>query len=341
MSFDPAALARIIENGSVTYRQNAVSYIFECNRCNSASKLYIRKRDGIFCCWKCKETSSYKGKAEWALRELYDIPLDEIRTRLYGTELPSQLEELVIVFDDIWGEEDDDEVSAAPSAKEMEWPPDFYTFDDGLPFLNGAKYLHSRGVNIEHVRTYDIRYSPAEKRVIFPVKVGGKLVGYQARYTGPTEVYDPKTGNSRRIPKILTSKSLRDTGSRYLMFQDRLIGSPHCVLAEGPISAIKAHLCGGNVASMGKAVSKNQLATIASYGVKKLYLALDPDAAAEITRLVNDDLTSDMELYLLMPPKGRADLGDATQEEVLQQFNAAPRIDSNTLMVSLGGNLAY
>lgn len=339
-SFDPEALAKIVEGGSVPYRQNAISYIFECPRCQKADKLYIRKRDGIFRCWRCVEVDRFSGKAEWALRELYDLPLHILRTKLYGAELPDTLvEELVLDFEGFGYE--DDEVSVASVPPTLMWPPDFYTFDDGLPFANGARYLASRGINIEHVRTYDIRYAPSERRVVFPVKVNGNLIGWQARFTGPTEVFDEKTGNTRRIPKILTSESLRDTGSRYLMFQDRLKGATHCALAEGPVSAIKLHRVGGNVASMGKAVSRNQLATILSYGVKKLYLALDPDAADEITRIVRDELDSDIDTFLLLPPKGREDLGDATPDEVYEQYLNAPRIDAGTLMVSIGGYLAY
>lgn len=341
-SFDPAALVRIVESSGVPHRQNAIAFIFTCPRCQKKDKLYIRKRDGRFVCWVCAETENFKGHAEWALRELTGIKIRELQEKLYGGEIPDQLVELEVELDDIWGEQEDDEISLPPAPKPVCCPFDFYEYTDPL-FADGARYLASRGIKIEHVKAYDIRYCPAyvqgkgfrtDRRVIFPVKVKGTLIGWQARIIDSTKRVDD-SGREFSIPKILTSESLRDSGARYLMFQDQLKDSPHCVLTEGPVSAIKAHLCGGNVASMGKAVTAAQLDTILSYGVKKLYLALDPDAAGDVSRILRD-LDPSVETYLLLPPEGREDLGDATQEEVYEQFKNAPRVDRDVLMFSLG-----
>jgi hypothetical protein len=348
MSFDPAALVRIIESSGVPHRQNAIAFIFACPRCQKKDKLYIRKRDGRFICWVCAETENFKGHAEWALRELTGLRIRELQEKLYGGEIPDQMSvEFEIEFEDKWGEVEDDEISIPPAPKAVCYPFDFVEYTDPL-FVEGARYLASRGINIDHVKTYDIRYCPAyvqgmgfrtDRRIIFPVKVNDTLIGWQARIIDQTKRVDEETGRVFNIPKILTSESLRDSGARYLMFQDRLRGSSHCVLAEGPVSAIKAHLCGGNVASMGKAVSAAQLETILSYGVKKLYLALDPDAAADVSRILRD-LDPSVETYLLLPPDGREDLGAATQDEVYEQFMKAPRVDRDVLMFSLGSTFA-
>jgi hypothetical protein len=344
VNFEPKALARIIEAGGVDFKQNAISFIFSCPRCSKKNKLYIRKRDGAFVCFVCKETDNFKGRAEWALHELYPgLSIRELREKLYGDDLPEQLQsELFVQFEPgPWGyDEDDDEISADPVPNDVFWPPQFVTVDNPMAFANGARYLHERGLGIEHVRTYDIRYDPTEQRVIFPVKVDDKLIGWQARYIKSTEYFDETRAKMVRIPKILTSKTLSESGGHWLMFQDRLRGSPHCVLTEGPVSALKAHLCGGNVASMGKAVTENQLRTILRYGIRKVYLALDPDAADEVRRILRT-LTPEVEAFLLLPPPGREDLGDATQEEVYAQFLCAPRLEPDTLMVSLGGTFAY
>jgi transcription elongation factor Elf1 len=343
VSIDAKTLARIIEAGGVPFRQNAISFIFTCPRCSKKDKLYLRKRDGQFVCWVCKETENFKGRPEWALIELYpEYTIAELKLRLYGEDLPDQLQDELVVTFEGWGyqELDEDEISADPVPNDVFWPPQFVTFDDGVSFVKGAQYLVSRGINIEHVRTYDIRYDPTEQRVIFPVKVDGKLIGWQARSIRKTEFFDVERAKTVRIPKILTSETLRESGGHWLMFQDRLKGSEHCVLAEGPVSAIKAHLCGGNVASMGKAVTENQLRTILRYGVKRIYLALDTDAADDVRRIVKV-LKPELETYLLLPPPGRDDLGDATQEEVYEQFLRAPRVERDTLMVSLKSTFAY
>lgn len=338
MAFDAATLAKIITSGGVQYRQNAIAWIFSCPRCLKKDKLYIRKRDGRFVCWVCKETERFSGHAEWALRELYDIPLKELQDKLYGGDIPDQLSNnLVLEFDDIWQEGDNDTIDS-PTIGVM-WHPEFVGPHQSA-FADGARYLHSRGLTIQHVLDYDIRYHPAERRVIIPVKVGDTLIGWQARYIGATEQEDPETGYVRKIPKILTSDSLRDSGGQYLMFQNRLVNSPHAVLMEGPFDGLKAHLCGGNTVSMGKAVTARQIETILSYGVRTLYLGLDPDAGEEIARLLHDAYQFD-EVYLMQPPAHREDHGAATPEEVLEQKERAPQLSRGALIFSLGSQLAY
>lgn len=144
-------------------------------------------------------------------------------------------------------------------------------------------------------------------------------MGWQGRYVRDNKFIDRVTGKEIVIPKMLTSLGLKK--DQVLMFQDRLKNSNHCILAEGAISTIKAHKCGGNVASMGKAVSDKQLEIIVSK-VKRLYLALDPDATTEIDSICRK-LYGRIELYHLPPPNNKEDLGEATEEEVLESFYKA------------------
>jgi hypothetical protein len=111
-------------------------------------------------------------------------------------------------------------------------------------------------------------------------------------------------------------------GKECFMFQDRLQGSKHAVLTEGPFDALKGHLVGGNVASMGKDVSARQLDIIVRSGVRALYVGLDRDAAKEVGRIVRD-LHGTLDLYRLLPPPHRDDLGECTMEEVAHQFHTA------------------
>ena len=338
--FDPEALKKIVTSGSVQFKENAVAFIFACPRCLKKDKLYIRKRDGRFVCWVCKETDNFKGRAEWALRELYHLKLADIQARLYGGDIPEQMTSLLnLEFVDVWGDLDEGDFGIVEEVPESVcWPPDFVG-PDHMMFSRGQKYLAKRGVTDEHIKTYGIKYHPGDHRVIFPVVVDDRLLGWQARYILPTTEINENTGKKYEVPKIITSKTLSDKGGRFLMFQDRLRGSEHCVLAEGPISAIKADLCGGNVASMGKAVTTIQLETIHKY-VRKLYIGLDPDAGEDIARIANDRF-DDFEVYLLQPPAGADDLGDACPEAVFEQFKRAPRINRGTLFISLGSTLVH
>jgi hypothetical protein len=168
--------------------------------------------------------------------------------------------------------------------------------------------------------------------VIFPVQAAGDLYGWQARIIVANKFVDEE-GNAREIPKIVSSTGIpRD---KTLMFADRLQGVDHAVLCEGPVDAIKAHLCRGNVAAMGKAVTKEQVRLLINAGVRKLYLALDPDAAAETQRLVRDNF-DDFEIYNMIAQGGdKPDLGAMEFSDVSDLFRAARRIEPGRIFIHL------
>ncbi len=339
--FSPKALRDLIEGSGVSFTQNSISFKFTCPLCDKKEKLYIRKTDGRFCCWVCKETQGFQGKPEFALTKLLDLPVRQIQKILYGDDVSDNLHHYLPkpVWKDFWGENDEefDVVVETPLPVGTCWPPDFVGPEDPA-FVAGARYLHKRGITIEHVDTYQIKYDPPSNRVIFPFIIEGRLLGWQARYIGDLLRKNTVTGKEYRVPKSLTTLP-RGIQGVHVMFQDRLKVSDHCILTEGPVDAIKAHLCGGNVASLGKGVSSQQIQTISKY-VKKLYLGLDPDAGSDIRRIA-DEYGHLFDVYLLQPPRGREDLGDATPEEVYEAFMKAPRIKRGTLMVSLGDRLIY
>lgn len=349
MAVDSAALDKLIRESGVSFRENGTSFMFECPRCQKKDRLAMYKASGWFVCYYCR-SSGFKGRPEFALTELLGMPLVDIRKRIYGTDIPTNLSLLNVQLDDYWGE--NEEEMPAPELQvnlpETLWPPDAVGLEAPRTFVKGARYLHGRGITPALVEAYDIRYSPVDKRVLFPVKVDGRLIGWQARYIGQTERWDEEQERLIRIPKIITSDSLVGKGQRWLMFQDRLKGSEHCVLTEGPVTAIKAHLCGGNVASMGKDVSAFQLDFIRR-NVRKLYLALDSDAGEAITRITYD-LYDDLEVYTMNVPQNwewyddpnnEKDLGDLECAEVFELFKSAQRVPRGRMYISVGGILSY
>lgn len=346
MSIDPNALSKLIRNSGVAFRENATSYVFECPRCHKKDKLSMYKETGRFICYHCA-VDGFQGRPEFALCELLNRHIGEIRKIIYGSDIPDTLGYLDVQFVDIWGENEDIfEPELNVNIPEVCWPPDFVGIEDPLAFVKGARYLYNRGITPEHVSVYDLKYSPADQRVIFPVKVENKLIGWQARSINPTERWDQENNRMVRIPKILTSGGLVGKGQKWLMFQDRLKGVDHCVLAEGPISAIKAHRCGGNVASMGKNVSLHQL-NIIKNSVKKLYIALDPDAGNEIAKLTYD-LYDDLEIYLMRMPQNfesldseenEKDMGDLSENEVYEIFKECRPEPRGKIYISVGGLL--
>ena len=332
--FTPERLREVIEEAGLSYRQNSKSYIFTCPKCEKKDKLYLRKTDGRFVCFVCKETENFQGRPEFALAELMEIPLSEVRDRLYGyTPLVhrSVEERLTLDLYDFYGDTDEIEEDVTPTIPTAIFPPDFYPIDHPHS-AKGLHYLQAeRGISLEIAKRYNLRYCPPTRRVIFPVEVDGRLIGWQARATFKTEIWDEESEIIRTVPKILGNKGLRREIS--LMFADRLKGSDHAVVCEGPIDGLKAHLCGGNCVTMGKAVSQAQIKLILASGVKKVYLALDPDAASEMQRLCR--AFSDLSVYQVLPPPHLKDLGAATEGQIYHQFLRAPRVDATHLFLYL------
>lgn len=337
---DAAILKQIIQESGLKYEQNSVSYIFTCPLCASPKKLYIRKADGRFVCWKCKETQNYQGKPEFALADLMGQPVGVIQARLYGREGVQARLYLDVKLVDFFGDEDDTGVELA-EAPAVEWPLDYHplTTPHGA---RGAQYMKGRGVPLWMAAQYGLHYCPPEGRVAFPVTAGGRLYGWQARVVGPDKWVDD-LGRERTIPKILSSPGLSGVRGNTLMFADRLVGSEHAVLTEGPVDALKAHFCGGNVCAMGKAVSAGQIQLMLDQGVKKLYLGLDPDAADEVQRLVRKHF-DDVELYQLHArvkgAREKADLGAMAFQDVLELFLDAERISGGQVFVFLDPHVA-
>lgn len=320
---DPAVLRSFVEGSGLSYDENSVSWIFTCPRCSKPKKLYLRKRDGRFVCWRCKETDNFQGRAEYALLELTGQSYDEVCRFLYG-DIPLRDDpSLSSSIDDLFEEEDATEEFGHEVIK---WPYDFYSIDD-LRSQRGAEYMIGRGVPLRLQKEYGLHYAPEQRRVYFPIGEKGFLYGYQGRLIVPHQYEDEETGESKEVPKILSSKGVRR--DRVLMFADRLQGCEHAIVCEGPVDAIKAHFCRGNVATMGKEVSTHQIKMLINSGVKRVYIALDADATEAIERLISE-MNGDVELYEMIPQQlGRkVDLGAMTFEEVYSLFLGAKRFET-------------
>jgi hypothetical protein len=314
-------LKNLLDEAGIQYKTNSISFILACPKCSKREKLYIRKSDGRFVCWVCAETIGFKGKAEWCLTELTGKPVAELRRELYGAgQGPSSLY-LDIHIED-WFDESDELPMFIPDALPEVLP------DPGFRDLNspqgkpGLDYMVSRGIPLMVAMEYGIQYWPSQKSVVFPAVAEGKLIGWQTRVIGPTRWFDGDSGVEVKIPKAITSVGLKK--DRTFMFGDRITGD-HAVLCEGPFDALACHLIGGNVASLGKAVSHTQLELLKNSGIKKLYLALDPDAFVE-SRKVLQEVSRSLAVYDLRPPEPYEDIGAMPMEEVAKLAQVAPKL---------------
>ena len=338
--FNADSLRNIVKSGGVAHRENATSYIFDCPACQKSQKLYINKINGRCKCFVCWQDSGIDGKCERALVRLYGYTFSHWSEILRG--IRNQMGHMDVEFHDPWSTDDDLFVPEGPSFVEWQWPPDAVPCgEEGGE--KGMAYLNGRGLSPGVVAAHGIRYVARENRVCFPFYVGGQLVGWQKRLCGPEKRYDPATGRTYRIPKALTEIQHGVVG-HYVMFGDGIETANHCILAEGPISAMKAYLCGGYVATLGKGMVSDAQAAWIAKRVRRVYIAFDPDADAAIRKITGQFQAFGTETMLLMPPGNGAwaeDLGECTPEEVLSQFRVAKRIGRNNLMLTFGKKLAF
>lgn len=328
---DPVRLGDFIKELGLSYRANNKSYIFTCPLCNKKDKLYISRTSGRFACWVCREDKGFQGAPEFALAELSGLKLAAVREALYGHVKPPAVTEIDIKLENFFDSPGDaDEEVLQGELPSHAWPHHCYPLDHEFS-QKGVEYLEGRrGISMAVAMSYDIRYSPEQRAVAFPVWVDNQLVGWQYRTILPTSFINAQGKTVERL-KIWSSDDIpRD---RVVMFQNRLKDSRHVVLCEGPVDALKAHMCGGNVASMGKAVSLPQIEMLARSGVEKVYLALDPDAASEIEPLLRK--LGDIPCYLMKVPKPYKDLGEMTLNEVYEVFRTAEPAHSGRIYIFL------
>jgi hypothetical protein len=332
-------LLEFIEQHGLSYKENSRSYVFECPRCHGKEKLYMEKRGGRFICFVCAEIDGYRGRPEFALSDLASVPIGEVKTFLYGAGHRGTVGEIHFNLGEFFGEDDliEDNSLVIP---EVQFPFDFYPIDHSFS-ERGVEYLETRGIPLDIARQYNLHYAPVLRRVIFPVELGDRLVGWQERTILPTKIWDDEAEKFREVPKMLSSKDIPT--AQVVMFSNRLQHSEHVVVCEGPIDAIKMHKAGGNVATMGKAIGKGQVETLRDpgrltrahlgsfqyAGIRRVYLALDPDANRETMRLVRE--FSDLEVYLIKPPPGAKDIGELSFDEAYECFKNAERVGAGFL----------
>lgn len=313
--FNPDRFLECLEEAGVDSprRRSGRSWIFVCPACGSkALKMY--RTSGFFTCFSCRFLNGMHGPAEVFLARLLNVPTAQARARLYGVE-GTPLRTRIAPVEWSTSDEEDGEVIPTVTWRWGDRPLDH------PHAARGVAYLATRGITKELAEQYGVRYNPEDRRVLFPISHDGRLVGWQGRLVVPHEWRDAD-GKKQCGIKVLTEGLPTGVRDRVLMFQDRLVPGGHCVLGEGPVGAIKAHLCGGNVATMGKVVSEAQLQLLVREGVTKLYLALDPDAADETMRIARKT-ASHLQNFMLEIPPDKEDTGEMTPEHVYDVFRSA------------------
>jgi hypothetical protein len=322
---DSNKLASFIKDSGLSYKQNNKSFIFTCPLCHTKEKLYIRKEDGKFACWKCRETQGFQGAPEYALHELTGQPLKAIKKALYGLT-DSSGAYINIKYNDFIDENDKIIEEIENDIPNLTIP--YHCLDITHPgAVNGANYLLKRGIHLEIASKYHIKYSPIKQAIMFPAYVDKNLVGWQYRTTENLKIVLDDDSIITRLKSLNSKDYPKD---RIFLFQDNLINSDYAVLCEGPIDAIKAGSRG--ICALGKSISQKQVNILLRSGLKKLYIALDPDAFMELEPLI-DKFDNTVELLKVnIPNKGKKpDIGELTFEEAQECIKNAEPIRKNKI----------
>jgi hypothetical protein len=332
---DPARLQATLNELGVAFKTTPQRFVMNCPLCGGVDKLSIYRQSGWFACWVCRESDrQFSGAPEFALRELTGRSIGDIRTMLYGVREASATVPLAVHFD-AFAEEDDEDAPPPPQNEmpDLWWPAHIQPLD-ARAARPGREYLvEGRGVPLELAMEYDVRYDVEKRAVAFPSWIDGRLTGWQTRVIDPLIMELPDGQVTKRVKAMSTTGFPRD---RTVMFSDRLRGSDHVVVCEGPIDALHAHLAGGNVATAGKALAAGQVELFIRRGFKKIYLALDPDAAFEIQSLEQRLGVDDVELHLVQIPAPYWDLGEMPLDEARDAIFSAPILPKGLIHIYFG-----
>jgi hypothetical protein len=327
-------LTQYIKDLGLSYKETAQSFVFNCPLCNGKQKLYLRKKDGKFKCFKCASTHRFSGYAEYALVELTDIPLVTIKNTLYGFA-EEQSGYLDLQLKDFFGEDEEfpEDLEPEPELTELTWP--YHC----IPILHngaikGQQYLEGREVSSELADKYGIRYSPQNRAVVFPVIVNNKLYGWQYRTIDKNKYVI----NDRLVEGTKAWSSPNLPRDKVFMFSDRLQNANKAILTEGPVDCLKVDNLGlGNVCCMGKMVSAHHVTTVLRTGIKIVYAGLDMDAWEELDPLLTK-FGDEVKVYRVVLPEKhgeKIDLGSLTPDEACKCVLEAEQMQYNKLYIWL------
>jgi len=165
-----------------------------------------------------------------------------------------------------------DDPEADVILKPQPLPPECLSLTDSQknPLAHRAyRYLRSRGVRMDKIKQYDIRFCPKgawASHLIFPVYQMGELVYWTTRTINPNAMH--KSKNPLNADGYYSSRHC-------LLNYDNCVGHPVVSLGEGPFDMMA--LCPG-MGSLGKNLSETQVKLIENLvklGTEELVIAVD------------------------------------------------------------------
>jgi Toprim-like len=321
----PSKIKQIISEQGLNFKEKPRTIYTVCPDCNRSDKLSILKANGFTICYR--GSCEFKGPRpfyQWLMKTAKitaDAAMDKIYND-YDQEYSEEVQLKLNLKNDL-----PEHLESEQNIYPVEWPLAFTETLDSPSSKLGVLYLESRGISKDIGKKYKIWFNYINQRIIFPIYRENTCIGWQARSI-----------NSNVIPKMLNSTGFQRASS--VMFIDNVKEDDFVIITEGPIDAIKFDLCGNTVATMGKIISEKQIKIIMEKNPKKIYLALDDDAAPEMRKLQSKiqvpvykiDVPESAKQRCLLQNK-KADFGECTFEECLEAFKNSRQLSHlNTVL---------
>jgi hypothetical protein len=297
------AIEAFLSDHDIRFNPGKQSLITTCINpaCAKEDHMWIRRSNGRTICFRCNERWDWRGLVSVIAR----VNRSEAHSVLFGfgagDEFALSAEERRDPFAPVEEVEKKDRPIKLPIDM-----PSAKTCTDALVYLKG------RNVGWNQIDDFDIRWNEAMRAVVFPVRKGGVLYGWQARKIAP------KPDEMRLISLSGFYKA------HFLLNWDRAILRPAICVVEGPFDGVAADATEdvGGVATLGKGVSQEQVKLLLEAPARELFIGLDPDAYAEMFELI-EMLGLRKTLRRALPPPHREDFGECLPDETRQVYNNA------------------
>lgn len=283
-----------------THKPGHENYAFSCPLCHHYKpKLEIDLISGRWHCWKCDE----KGRTPYSLLKRLSVDKD-----------------ILIAVRGKYSSRGDYTKPQTPSAQipSLTLPKEFASLSSpgsGSFFEKSARrYLKQREVTQEDILRYNIGYCASgqhEEKIIIPdYSSDGKLEFFVGRSYNPNSTY---------------KFSAPSVSKNFIGFEMHISWKFPIVLCEGPFDAIAIRR--NAIPLYGKTLSKKLKEKIIQEHPPKLYIALDPDALKDISKIVEYFVSNGIDTYLVELKDG--DPSDIGYDRFWELANKAKKIEIN------------
>lgn len=241
-------------------------------------KLYISTDKGIFQCWVCHESGTFRD----LVRQVAKNRKKEISTKDFEGGVDLQPKPVILTEEE-----------------KIPWPESYQPlYNDIGEISHEAKdYVLRRGITESQIYYYRLGYCLSGRywgRIIIPTfNDKEELVTFVARdYTGKLK------------PKVLTPPSKPGTHGikDYVFNLHRAAPLKHLLIGEGVFDAVSLGERG--IALFGKTATNIQLAKIINKKPQRITICLDPDAKVEANKLANQLVLHCPEVKIALLPDG-------------------------------------